>query len=121
MNKTFTSVIAFMDTPSRDNRVLMAEGTWTLLAPGPIIHASSGTLIGEMMEMWTTMDDGLVVAGLASPSIAEVLNDGSFKLEMGMDEMIKLPTDPYAGIKHFTAGRVRGAHLIKAADWLWAL
>lgn len=123
MNTAFTSVIAYLDTPSRDNQVLAATGSWTLLAPGPIIHASSGTIVGELLELRIPGDDPatLVVSGMASPSIAEVLNDGSFKLAVGMDELILLSVDPYAGVYNLMAGRVRGAHLVKAADWMWAL
>lgn len=121
MNKDFISVIAYLDTPSRDNRVLSAVGTWTLLAPGPIVHASSGTIVGELLEIWSFGNE-LAVSGTASPSIAEVLNEGTFKLEVGMDELAEAGSyDPYAGVRTFIQGRVRGANLVKAADWLWAL
>lgn len=114
----FTTVIALLEKPSRDGRILRADGQWTALLPAPVLHRSTGTLIGRMDDMWTSAKGELRVAGRALESIARVLNDKTFRLAMDMDE-VETSKDGLPGIV-FVHGRLRAAHLVKAEDWLWA-
>lgn len=114
----FTSTIAILGEKARDGRMLSSAGEWTGLFPAPVIHQSSGVQVGEILEMDIAGNE-LYVTGRAVKTIAEVLDADTFKLALDMDNVGHIMYQPGDQLV-IMAGRIRGAYMVKAEDWLWA-
>lgn len=117
---SFQADLAYLDVPGKDGLILDSWGMFTADFPIPVVHDSSGTIVGEVYAFTQGFENGLQVLsahGMATMSIALVLNDGSFKLAF---DLLDYQAEILDGGMVFRGGRIVATRLIKEQDWNWA-
>ncbi len=123
----FVTLLARLGVPTKDGRVLLADGKFELPQDAPIyslvdetIRHSPTEAVGRILGLWP-VEDEIYAVGVAGPELAEDLNEGRLVLGMDLDAEIAEPAaqgDP--PLMTINSGRVRGAKVNRPEAFAWA-
>jgi hypothetical protein len=121
----FVSLLAVLGEPTRDNRVLAADGAFTMPVDGPMRLPSrdparphDSTVIGVLVALWRR-GDMLYAVGVASADAAAGLNDGTLALGADM-ACLDYERDAESGQLLIKKAEVRGAVVKMAEEFAWS-
>lgn len=126
----FTGKLAVLGVTARTGHFLALNGVWELRQGAVVYHQTrigelefgGATVIGEIKELRAEYGDPsgklcLYAQGLGTTWLAEILDSGSHALSMEMDTM---HYEQKGSMMLVSAGRVRGAMLVRADAFGWA-
>lgn len=121
----FASLLLRVGVPTKDGRILSADGKFELPADAPILRVvdaeitySPSDIVGRIVGLWRAGSD-IYAVGVADPEVADALNLGELMLGADMDADVAAPPaqgEPLPTVITIGSGRVTAAR-VRAPEW----
>ena len=126
----FAALLLRVGVPTKDGRILSADGKIELPADAPILRVvdaeitySPSDIVGRIVGLWRAGSD-IYAVGVADPEIADALNLGELMLGADMDADVAGPPaqgESLPTVITFTSGRVTAARVRAPEAFAWEI